>query len=108
DDVPLVEIGRVEREVTNEESPRAACGVRSEVQPQSHPVSEVAGQVDAHLGPNAGSGLWQIRTGPERQVRPIRECGRVGGLQSQPILRIRDLPGVVESSPGLRREAKVE
>src|SRR5438309_1963569 len=74
----------------------------------SHPVAEVAGQVDPHIGPNADSGLRQVRTGSEQEVRPIRKCGRVGDLKSEPILGIRDLAGVVECGPSLRRETQVE
>src|SRR3989454_9491005 len=102
DDLCLVEGGRVEREVTNKESPSAAGRVRSKVQSESHPVAEEARQVDPYVGPNAGSGLRQVQTGSEQEVRPIRKCGCVGDLKSEPILGIRDLAGVVECGPSLR------
>src|SRR5256712_9537017 len=84
DDLSLVEGGRVEREVTNKESPSAAGRVRREVQPESHPVAEEALQVDPYVGPNAGSGLRQVQAGSEKKARPTPKGGRGGRLESGP------------------------
>src|SRR5439155_23606704 len=91
DDLASVKGRRPEREVAEVKSPRAACGVRREVQPESHPIAEVAAQVDGRGRPDARSGLTEIDAGSEGEVRPIREGGRVGDLEVEAISRILDL-----------------
>src|SRR5437867_1651332 len=97
-----------EREVANEESSCAPGGIRGEVQPEAHPVAEVAGQVDPDIGPNTRGGLWQVVETRREEVRPIREWIVLGDLELELVLGVRDLPRVVKRGPGLGRETEVE
>src|SRR2546427_140189 len=107
-DLAVRERRRMEREVADEEPSCVSRGIRREVQPKSHLAAEVGRQTHVRGGPDPGSSCRQRRTGTEREVRPVRERGRVSDLEAKPILWVRDLARVVERGPCLRCVAEVE
>src|SRR5438445_6731113 len=60
DDFACVRRRRVEREVADVESLRAACGVRSEVQPEAYSIAEVAARLEGRGEQTPGPGRTEM------------------------------------------------